>query len=311
MARIDISSIEGYERMSAEEKIAALEGFEIPAPDYTGFVKKELFDRVSSQVADFKKKEQKTIRRIFWGAAMSIAAAITAILLFAYSFIPNPEPVQWLEMYAKRGETESLILPDGTALTINSGTKVIYPSRFDSDTRTIYVDGEVFADVTKDPKKPFIVSANEVSVKVHGTEFHLKAFADQANVELALISGSITMKAGKSDCSFIQTLKPGEFIRYNKENGKSESHTINPNSYFSKPGKYLRFINQNLEDIAADLERHFNVNIIIEGQNLAQTQYYASFINNESLDKILHALNSNNSMRISRINNTITISNKN
>lgn len=58
MARIDISSIEGYERMSAEEKIAALEGFEIPAPDYTGFVKKELFDRVSSQVADFKKKEQ-------------------------------------------------------------------------------------------------------------------------------------------------------------------------------------------------------------------------------------------------------------
>lgn len=44
MAKIDISAIEGYEAMSAEEKLAALEAFEIPEPDYTGFVKKELFD---------------------------------------------------------------------------------------------------------------------------------------------------------------------------------------------------------------------------------------------------------------------------
>ena len=57
MAKIDISAIEGYEAMSAEEKLAALEAFEIPEPDYTGFVKKELFDKVSSEVAGYKKKE--------------------------------------------------------------------------------------------------------------------------------------------------------------------------------------------------------------------------------------------------------------
>ena len=33
MAKIDFSKIEGYEEMTAEEKLAALEGFEIPEPD--------------------------------------------------------------------------------------------------------------------------------------------------------------------------------------------------------------------------------------------------------------------------------------
>ena len=57
MAKIDITRIEGYEAMSAEEKLAALEAFEIPDPDYSGFVKKDLFDKVSSEVASYKKKE--------------------------------------------------------------------------------------------------------------------------------------------------------------------------------------------------------------------------------------------------------------
>lgn len=57
MAKIDFSTIEGYEEMTAEEKLAAIENYEIPDPDYTGFVKKDLFDKVSSEVASYKKKE--------------------------------------------------------------------------------------------------------------------------------------------------------------------------------------------------------------------------------------------------------------
>lgn len=56
MAKIDISKIEGYENMTAEQKIAALEGLDLPEPDYTGFVKKELFDRTSSELAGYKKQ---------------------------------------------------------------------------------------------------------------------------------------------------------------------------------------------------------------------------------------------------------------
>ena len=56
MAKIDISSIEGYENMTAEEKLAALEGFEFPDPDFTGMVKKDLLDRANSEAASFKRQ---------------------------------------------------------------------------------------------------------------------------------------------------------------------------------------------------------------------------------------------------------------
>lgn len=54
--KIDTSKIEGYAEMSAEDKLKALEGYEIPDPDYTGYVKKDVFDKTAHELAA-KKKE--------------------------------------------------------------------------------------------------------------------------------------------------------------------------------------------------------------------------------------------------------------
>ena len=54
--KIDVSNIEGYADMTAEEKLKALESYDIPEPDYTGYVKKDVFDKTASELAA-KKKE--------------------------------------------------------------------------------------------------------------------------------------------------------------------------------------------------------------------------------------------------------------
>ncbi len=56
MAKIDVSKIEGYADMTAEQKLAALEAYEISAPDYSGYVKKETFDKTASELAEIKRK---------------------------------------------------------------------------------------------------------------------------------------------------------------------------------------------------------------------------------------------------------------
>ena len=56
MAKIDLSKIDGYESMTAEEKLAALEGLDLPDPDYTGFVKKDVADKYASEAANYKKQ---------------------------------------------------------------------------------------------------------------------------------------------------------------------------------------------------------------------------------------------------------------
>lgn len=56
MAKINTSAIEGYKDMTAEEKLAALEAMDLPEPDYTGFVKKDLLDKATSEAAGYKKQ---------------------------------------------------------------------------------------------------------------------------------------------------------------------------------------------------------------------------------------------------------------
>lgn len=58
MAKIDVSKIEGYAEMSAEDKLKALEAYDVPEPDYSGYVKKDVFDKTAKELAD-KKKELK------------------------------------------------------------------------------------------------------------------------------------------------------------------------------------------------------------------------------------------------------------
>lgn len=56
MAKIDTTRIAGFSEMTAEQKLAALEAYEIPAPDYSGYVKKDVYDRATSDLAEWKRK---------------------------------------------------------------------------------------------------------------------------------------------------------------------------------------------------------------------------------------------------------------
>ena len=55
MANIDTSTIEGYAEMTAEQKVEALEKYAFADPDYSGYVKKEVFDKKASEAAKLEK----------------------------------------------------------------------------------------------------------------------------------------------------------------------------------------------------------------------------------------------------------------
>ena len=56
MAKIDVSTIEGYENMTTEEKLAALENLNLPEENHKGYVKKDVFDKTASELAGYKKQ---------------------------------------------------------------------------------------------------------------------------------------------------------------------------------------------------------------------------------------------------------------
>ena len=82
MATIDTSKITGYAEMTAEEKLAALEALDIPEPDYTGYVKKDLADKYASEAASYKKqlREKMTEEEVAKAKAAEDMASIMAEL---------------------------------------------------------------------------------------------------------------------------------------------------------------------------------------------------------------------------------------
>ena len=85
------------------------------------------------------------------------------------------------------GNTLRVVLPDGSEVVINSGSKLIYPDRFGPDRRQVFLAGEGYATIAKDPGRPFVMSAGEVDVRVLGTKFNLKSYAEDSEVEVTLV----------------------------------------------------------------------------------------------------------------------------
>lgn len=54
--KIDLTKIEGYSKMTADEKLAALEQLEIPEQSYDGWIRKETFDKTASELAQYKRQ---------------------------------------------------------------------------------------------------------------------------------------------------------------------------------------------------------------------------------------------------------------
>ena len=200
---------------------------------------------------------------------------------------------------------QMLTLSDGTKLHVNSGTRVIYPSDFTEDKREIFVSGELFAEVAKNPDKPFIISAGDVHVQVLGTKFNLRAYGNIETVEVALVEGSVLFKTPAHPN---EILKKGEMIQYNRTSQKIVRDTFLATMY-KCPAKNegFYFSNLPLSDIVKELEYYFDTRIIILDQKLGDSSYIAYFTNGETLDEILSNLNTDGQMSITRSQGVIMI----
>lgn len=231
-------------------------------------------------------------RRSILLRVVECAAVVVCVMLALHYRHEASTPREWVEVCTAMGERREVVLPDSSRVWLNAGSKLIYPREFNRSMRQIYLSGELFADVRRDEKRPFVVSADRLQIRVLGTQFNVKSYLEDDKTEVSLVSGSVSVgiRAAKMDGRL--KLSPGDMLRFNKTNNHIDFLTFNSDSYANWiDNDNFYFVEQSLGDIVADLRRHFNVDIIITDKSLCGETYYASFINNESLDQILEALN--------------------
>lgn len=231
---------------------------------------------------------------------------IPLLALSGYLFLKdNPQQMEWNDITIPNGTQQALTLSDGTVLHLNAGTRVIYPAQFTGDKREIFINGEVFADVAKDPDKPFIISAGDIQVEVLGTQFNFRAYNNLETVEVALVEGAVLFETENSQQ---ERLKAGEMVQYNRTTRQINRELFLTHQYKS-PSKNegFYFSNLTLGDIAKELEYYFDTDIVILDDEFNSNRYVAYFTNNETLDEILSDLNVDGKMMIKQSQNMIFI----
>lgn len=151
----------------------------------------------------------------------------------------------------------SVVLEDGTVVFLNGSSELVYPNKFTGDSRTVELKGEAYFSVTKSDV-PFIVKANDVNVRVYGTEFNINT--NKSNrVETILVTGSVGVNTPMGEVM----IKPNQMVTYNSENKTSIITNItNTEQRLSWRNGYLSYKMASLKDVLDDVSAWYGVKFI-------------------------------------------------
>ena len=151
-----------------------------------------------------------------------------------------------------RGGEFSFLLPDSTTVFLNAESRLRFPDRFvPGSERIVYLSGEAYFDVKRDPRSPFLVCLEHSAVKVTGTSFNVKAYPDDTNEATTLISGTVSMGIGTTEQWIV--LKPGEQGYYDATRKTLLQQTVDVNYYTAWKDGVFAFYRQPLEEVMKTL----------------------------------------------------------
>jgi hypothetical protein len=156
------------------------------------------------------------------------------------------------------GKRAFVTLSDGSSLWVNTGTTVVYPTVFAKNKREIFVEGEVYAEVKHDAKRPFIIKTDKVDVGVLGTVFNITAYKEDKQTTVVLVSGLVNATPINGKTTLI---KPNEL--FSCTNKACTLSTVDVDNYTSWHNGIYIFKEEPIENILLRLARYYNVTMIL------------------------------------------------
>ncbi len=207
------------------------------------------------------------LRKVWLRRAAALAACVALLLSIGIAVLNQgttiDAPVGTLQ-YTHQ-------LPDGSTLTLNSGTRIRYNKKFGADNRDIsLIRGEVFFEVAEDDR-PFRVRTFNLHSEVLGTSFNVRAWPDEHDA-----ATDVLVKTGR----VVVTPKATPDVRLSLVAGQSArlpqgSQKLAVSEPVEEPAGLLlwvdgsfKFSNQALGDVMAEVERRYNVHITVDSPAL-------------------------------------------
>jgi ferric-dicitrate binding protein FerR (iron transport regulator) len=246
---------------------------------------------LAAQRSMYKRKNSLNRRKsiVGWGSAAAAVILVCAGLniLFTSRYIDS-KAGRLTTITVPRGQRINVTLNDGSDVWLNSGSTLQYPAIFSGRERRVKIDGEAIFNVKKDSGgSSFIVETFACDVRVLGTKFDVAACRDENRFSVGLLEGSVCVqnRAGGESIA----MKPGEMARL--VDGKLRlDGTVNEDKLLWVDG-IISITGLAFEEVMSAFEKYYDVEIIIERENLPRTGLQRGKIRiSDGIDHALRAL---------------------
>ena len=258
-----------------------------------------------SEIEDLKLQNRSLRKRYL--VALAVAASVILLISLSSLFIINKNQVfrtAFTENIAPRGQKSHVILPDGSHVYLNSGSMLRYDNHFGRRYRELHLTGEAYFEVARIEKLPFIITTDDVEVKVLGTRFNVMAYPEDEIIETIVAEGSVTVTEVHNQSSVL--LGANQKATFHKNTQFLLLTDVNPDPYISWKNNLLTFDNENFADVIRKLERWFDVSIHVEGTDSIRDRFTLT-IKSESLREVLELISLTTSIEYSIQANQVTI----
>ena len=226
-------------------------------------------------------------------------------LVYTSSEGKNVDEIRFNELEVPRGGEYKVRLADGTLVYLNSATRMKYPVKFDEKERTVYLSGEAYFEVAKDPERPFFVEMEGVEVRVYGTSFNVNTH-QEGNIQTVLVKGSIGVKVLSSGMESV--IRPGQMAEFKQGNTKVDVKDVNVAVYTDWKDGIFRFENQRLEDILAVLSNWYDMNVFYQTVSVKELHFSGYMERYKDVSVILEAITLSTGVTFSIQGKTIIVS---
>lgn len=222
-----------------------------------------------------------------------VAASLFIPLLVFTVWTLNRKPGEIVREYAMQeiatppGMRSQVILPDGTKVWLNAESSLTYSIPFADDLRKVSLTGEAFFEVTREDSRPMQVDTRNATLRVLGTKFNVKAYADEPDEEVSLLDGSVSLLPAGTDASEALVLRPGDHTVLS--GGQLTVVNENLDKYASWRFGSLVFDETPMPELCRMLERWFGVEVSVTDASINSYRFTTTF-SNQSLSQVLELL---------------------
>ena len=251
-----------------------------------------LWQQIEKTVAFDKsiKKPKKLTSKIVLGCIVVIY--LISVQLY-YRSIQQNQPIASNDLFETINNKESqpinLTLDDGSIISLKPGSTLHYKQHFNDSLREVYLEGEGFFEIAKDPQKPFLVHTGDVITKVLGTSFTVRAFHNEPEVCVEVVTGKVSVfeqshTADKKQREGVVLVPNQQAIYSKKELRFTKTLVKKPVVLESAKNLSFKFENTPMKEVFSRLEEAYGIEIIFDEDSMINCYLNAS-LSDESLQK--------------------------